>query len=186
MSHVLPDLHPARWIWYPSERCLPNTFVFFRRTFTLSSKPKRATGWVVGDSRYRFHANGERVQWGPAPSDPRWPEVDPLDLTPFLSEGANAIGCEVLYYGHGDGTWPLGKPGFLFRLEIEGEDGETQTIVSDASWQAMLARCWRAGHYPRWYLRALQEEFDARLYPDGWTTARYQPAAGWSVTSESL
>lgn len=25
------DLSPAKWIWLPSERCLPNTFVLFRR-----------------------------------------------------------------------------------------------------------------------------------------------------------
>ena len=25
----LPDLEPARWIWYPSGRCLQNTFVLF-------------------------------------------------------------------------------------------------------------------------------------------------------------
>ena len=31
----LPDLAPARWIWYPSGRCLQNTFVLFRRALDL-------------------------------------------------------------------------------------------------------------------------------------------------------
>ena len=44
---------------------------------------------------------------------------DPLDLTDALQAGPNAIGAQVLFYGHGDGTWPIGKPGFLFRIEIE-------------------------------------------------------------------
>ena len=35
----------------------------------------------------------------------------------------------------------------------------------------LLCRAWRPGQYKRWYLRALQEEFDARLYPYGWTHA---------------
>ena len=40
-----------------------------------------------------------------------------------------------------------------------------EKVVSDAAWQALLCRAWPPGHPKRWYLRALQEEFDARLYP---------------------
>ena len=46
--------------------------------------PARVSGWVTADSRYRFTVNGRRVQWGPAPSDPRQLDVDPIDLTPYL------------------------------------------------------------------------------------------------------
>src|SRR5258708_3897885 len=70
----LPNLAPAKWIWYPSARCLANTFVLFRRAFQLSAKPRRAVGWIAADSRYRLEVNGRRVQWGPAPCDPRWAE----------------------------------------------------------------------------------------------------------------
>lgn len=73
-----PDLQPARWIWYPSGRCLPNTFVLFRRAIELREKPKCATGWIAAESRYKLEVNGQRLQWGPPPSDPRWPEADPL------------------------------------------------------------------------------------------------------------
>src|SRR5512138_827711 len=88
----LPDLSPARWIWYPSGRTLQNTFVLFRRELTLSAPPRRATGWISADSRYRLEVNGRRIQWGPAPSDPRWPEADPLDLTSALKSGTNVVG----------------------------------------------------------------------------------------------
>jgi alpha-L-rhamnosidase len=33
--------------------------------------------------------------------------------------------------------------------------------------------------YKRWYLRALQEQFDARLYPYGWDTPDFRPDARW-------
>jgi len=173
------DLSPAQWIWFPSERTLPNTFVLFRRAIRLDALPKRVTGWILADSRYRLFVNGKRVQWGPAPSDPRWVEVDPLDLTELLRVGENVIGAEVLYYGQGDGTWPIGKPGFLFSLELEARDGKIEKIISDSSWQVHLARSWTPGHYKRWYLRALQEEFDARLYPHGWTMAEFKPGDDW-------
>lgn len=173
------DVGGARWIWYPSERCLANTFVFFRKTLELPQKPKRAAGWILADTRYRLSVNGARVQWGPAPADPRWLEIDPVDLTEALKEGPNCIGAEACFYGLGDGTSPLGKPGFLFQLEIELETGSPITVISDESWQSMLARCRPSGQYKRWYLRSLQEEFNANLYPVGWNTPDFKTGEDW-------
>src|ERR1700722_9178310 len=102
--NTLPDLAPARWIWYPCGRCLANTFVLFRRALQLPSTPVRATGWISADSRYSLEVNGQRAQWGPAPCDPRWLDADPIDLTGLLKAGSNAIGATVLFYGLGDGT----------------------------------------------------------------------------------
>jgi alpha-L-rhamnosidase len=176
---TLPDLSPARWIWYPCGRTLPNTFIIFRRQLKLAAKPRRATGWICADSRYKLEVNGQRVQWGPAPCDPRWAEADPLDLTEYLQPGENGLGATVLFYGTGDGTWPLGKPGFLFWLEIEYADGRVEKVISDATWKALLCRAWPPGHPKRWYLRALQEEFDARLYPNGWSRPDFKIDSGW-------
>ncbi len=175
----LPDLEPARWVWYPSGRCLQNTFVLFRRSLDLAAAPRRAFGWICADSRYLLRVNGRRVQWGPAPSDPRWMEADPVDLTGLLQSGPNVLAATVLYYGQGDGTWPCGKPGFLFRLEIAHADGRRETIASAAAWRALLCRAPPAGHYKRWYLRSLQEEFDARLYPRGWDEPAFVPGPDW-------
>lgn len=180
----LPDLRPARWLWYPSGRCLPNTFVLFRHEIELRGKPKRAAGWIAAESRYKLEVNGRRIQWGPPPADPRFAEADPLDLTDVLEKGPNAVGAAVLFYGHGDGTAPFAKPGFLFWLEIEYDDGSTEKMVSDSSWKAHLARAWRPGQYKRWYLRALQEEFDARLYPHNWTTPGFSPNSEWAAAME--
>jgi len=175
----LPDLNPARWIWYPSQRCLQNTFVLFRRNVSLVGKPKKATGWISADSRYLLTVNGKRIQWGPSPCDPRWLEADPLDLTGALVAGENVIGATVLFYGVGEGTWPAGKPGFLFRLEIEYADGRVETVISDEEWRAHLCRAWPPGHYKRDFCRTLQEEFDARLYPYGWDMAEFKPDQDW-------
>ena len=173
------DLAPARWIWYPSARTLANTFVLFRRTVSLPAAPRRAQGWIAADSRYLLSVNGQRVQWGPPPCDPRWLEADPLDLSSALRAGENVLAATVLHYGHGDGTWPLGKPGFIFRLELEMPDGSRVLVVSDDGWSALLARAWRPGQYKRWYLRALQEDFDARRYPSGWDAPGFAPGEGW-------
>ena len=66
---VMLDLSPARWIWYPSERALQNTFVLFRRPLDLPEKPLRAKGWIAADGRYRlegpqvFYYENGRKQW---------------------------------------------------------------------------------------------------------------------------
>ena len=176
---ALVDLAPARWIWLPCERTLASTFVLFRRELTIDGEVASARGWVSADSRYRLFVNGRRVQWGPAPCDPRSYEVDPVDLGPHLRPGRNVIGAEVLYYGHGEGTWPGGKPGFLFALHVEPKAGAATTVVSDGSWRARLDRAHRPGQYKRWYLRALQEDYDARLAPDRWSEPGVAVDASW-------
>ena len=173
------NLAPARWIWLPSQRTLPNTFVLFRREVDVQADLQSATGWLTADSRYRFTVNGRRVQWGPAPCDPRHQEVDPFDITPHLTPGRNVLGVEVLYYGTGDGTWALGAPGFLFQLQLQYSGGARQQIVSDPDWLTYLDRAHPPGQPKRWFLRALQEEFDARLHPHGWNEADYAPDDAW-------
>jgi len=173
------DLSPAHWMG----RCLPSTVVLFRRELILHTRPAKATGRIVADSRYKLTVNGKRIQWGPAPCDPRWPEADPLDLTDQLQIGKNVIGASVLFYGAGDGTWVAGKPGFLFLLDIEWPDGRKEQVISDDHWHAHLARSWPPGHYKRWYLRAFQEEFDARLYPDGWDHPDFELDDRWRAAA---
>ena len=179
------DLAPAKWIWLPVERTLPNTFVLFRKTITLDALPKSAHGWITADSRYRLTVNGKNVQWGIAPSDPRKPDVDPVDLAPYLQKGENVIGIEVLYFGHGDGTWADGRAGLLAHFVLEDSTGNKTRIVTDNSWQALLDRAYPPGQHQRVYLlRALQEEFDSRLRPDGWDAPGFQPDALWTSAAE--
>jgi alpha-L-rhamnosidase len=176
-------LKPAKWIWLPAQRTLPNSFVLFRKEVDLPTVPTRADGWIAADSRYKLAVNGVRVQWGPAPCDPRNLDADPIDLKPYLKAGKNVIGVEVLFYGHGDGTWPGGRPGLILYLDI-ATPGTNQRVVTDQTWQALLDRAHRPGQYKRWFLRSLQEEFDARLYPYGWDTSAFCPDSRWVQAME--
>ena len=176
-------LAPAHWIWLPGQRTLPNSFVLFHKEIELPAAPTKADGWISADSRYRVTVNGHRVQWGPAPCDPRNLDADPLDLKPYLKAGKNVIGVEVLFFGLGDGTWPGGRPGLILNLDIQTPAGNRQ-VTTDRSWQALLDRAHRPGQYKRWFLRALQEEFDARLYPYGWDQADFQMDSRWIAAAE--
>ena len=177
------DLAPARWIWLPCQRTLQNTMVLFRKEITLGIPPVSATGWIVADSRYRLTVNGRRVLWGPAASDPRSQEADPVDLTSWLQVGRNVLAVEVLYYGTGDGTWPTGSPGLLLKLDLHGTDGSHSQVLSDGSWRCQVDRAWMPGRYKRWYLRALQEIVDSRRHPVGWQEAGFADGA-WAAAAE--
>ena len=180
---VALNLSPARWIWFPSQRTLPNTFALFRREINVRGPLASARGWLCADSRYLLTVNGRRVQWGPA-ADPRHTDADPLDLLPYLRQGLNVIGVHVLYFGFGDGSWPCGKPGLLFKLEITDAGGGKACVVSDQSWRSTIDRAHRPGQYKRWYLRALQEEFDARVFPYGWDTPEFKAGSDWLPAME--
>ncbi len=178
------DLSPAAWVWLPSGRTLPGTFVLFRRAIPVrtDSALVSATGFVLAESRYRLSLNGERFQWGNAPSDPRTPEADPFpeDFAAVLTPGANVLGVEVCHFGHGDGTHPLGKPGLILRLTLTYADGATETVATGDSgdWRCRVDRAHAPGRAKRWYLRALQEIFDARLHSHGWDTSAFD-TTGW-------
>lgn len=166
-SHL--NFSPARWLWLPGERTLPNTQVVFRRTIEITGQVTRAGGWIFADSRYLLKVNGERVQWGSAPSDPRWPEADPVDLAPLLKQGVNEITVDVLWFGQGEGTYVPSNPGFIFKLEIEDEKGRRE-LISDTGWEVAVDRSLAPGGHAQWMLRALQEKRDLRVRPTDWMT----------------
>lgn len=168
------NLAPARWIWLPCGRTLPNTVVRFRISFHLDQEPKHAAGWILADSRYRLTVNGQRVQWGPGPADPRWPETDPLNLVSYLRAGENVIGVEVLYFGFGEGTWADGNPGLIVQLAVDG-----RRLDSGTAWHCALDRSHPPGQHQQWFLRALQEDIDARLIPHGWASPGYVEDDTW-------
>jgi alpha-L-rhamnosidase len=181
----------AQWIWHKEQRTLPETFVFFRKTFELTGVPKdEVRAWVSGHARYQLWVNGQFVQRGPAPCDPRYWEVDPVNLAQYLKPGLNVIGAIVLHYGGGDGTYvppsPMGDSGaqgFWFEADIPAVEGLLK-IRTGEGWKSKKARCWKPGQYQRWFLRALQEDFDARLWPRGWELPEYDDMA-WRPVSVS-
>ena len=183
------DLSPAEWIWIDAQRTLPNTVVLFRFDFQLVSDTNlRATGHISADSRYRLWVNGERVQTGPAPCDPRVLEADPIELGPMLRKGSNSLAVEVLYLGSGEGTYVLGRPGLLLSLKVAAGLHEELDIVTNSEWFCKVDRSRRPGQHRRWYLRGWQEETDLRLLHADWTTVEkdssWRPATRLAVSAD--
>ena len=174
-------LAPAQWIWLPSERTLPNTFVLFRKEFSLAAQPTRAIGWLTADSRYRLTVNGQRVQWGPAPAirdnwtSIHWTSRRCCNRARMSWRWKSSITGSVKAHGR------PAKPGLLFHALVETPQGEPLRIVSDGSWQCTVDRAHRPAQPKRWFLRALQEEFDARQHPQGWARANLRRTSAGSL-----
>ena len=161
----------------PSAARFPPLLFYSAKPSPSPRSPLRAPAWVSGHSRYQLWVNGQFLQRGPAPSDPRYWDVDPIDLAPHLRPGLNVIAAIVCAFGAGDGTYvppaPVGSgegQGFLFQCD-------TLNLSTDATWKTHRPRCWRHGSYQRWFLRAFQEDFDARHYPENWAAPAFEDSA---------
>lgn len=174
MDHT--EEQAAKWIWYPENRYLPHTFIYFRKRVEITGEVLSAVGKIAADSRYQLFVNGTRVQRGPAPFDPRHQEWDPIHLEGCLHTGENVIGILVCYFGYSEGTYIINTPGMQMTLDITCTSG-SQRIVTDSSWRTWRGLAWRGTTYKRFYLRALQESFDARFDPIGWDTPNYDDSA---------
>ena len=110
-----------------------------------------ATVYVSGLGHYELKINGEKV--GDSEFAPLWSEYgktiyyNVFDVTPLLHNGRNAISVLL---GNGffnvqrQGRYSklqtsFGAPQLLLRMEINYDDGSTQTIVSDTDWRYALS-----------------------------------------------
>ena len=132
----------ANWIW--TESCAEDSYVAFRKTFTLKQAVPTATAFISAADKYVLWVNGELVvldgslKRGPTPYDSYY---DTVELT-NLKQGENTIALLVAFNGRsGDGSIvpvlvdeegdEYTQAGLIFELDAGGT-----TICSDSSWKA--------------------------------------------------
>jgi alpha-L-rhamnosidase len=154
---------------------------FLRKGFTLPSTVVSARLYITALGLYECRINGVRV--GEDVFAPGWTDYrervryQTYDVTEHLKEGDNALGA-VLGDGWAVGFVGLGarqtyydQPRFLAQLELTLEDGQRQTILSDASWAYGFGPILESDMF-------MGEAYDARLELLGWDTPEYA-AEGW-------
>jgi alpha-L-rhamnosidase len=152
-----------------------------RREFDVGSGLVSARLYITALGVYEAQINGQTV--GDHVLDPGWTSYNhrlryyTFDVGRLLGEGRNAIGAIL-----GDG-WYRGRLGFnggrrniygdrlalLAQLEIRYDDGTTERIVTDESWQAATGPILASGLYDG-------ETYDARLERPGWSEIGYDDA----------
>jgi alpha-L-rhamnosidase len=163
---------------------------YYRSTFTPAKKIVRAVAHASALGIYELHVNGRRV--GDDYFAPGWTDYRKRayyhthDLTPYLSENANAIGAIVAdgwyagYVGYGKlvGYGPhrtgrniYGKtPALMVEIHVTYEDGTTAILGTDPSWKQTTGPEIEADFL-------MGEKYDARLEIPGWSTPGFDDSA---------
>ena len=161
----------------------------YRKGFHIEKEVVEATVNIVGLGFYELHLNGAKV--GDRVLEPTFTRYDKrvlyssYDITEQLAVGDHAFGVMLghgWYDMHAYSEWDFefapwrDAPKFLMETRIHYADGETQRIVSDASWTTA------PGPIVYDNIR-VGEIYDARLEQPGWDQPGFDDS-DWSQATE--
>lgn len=156
---------------------------YLRKGFSIDKKIRQATVYATALGLYELRINGQKI--GDTYFTPGWTDYDQriyyntYDVTDQLSGGENAIGAVIAdgWYSGYIGYALLVRldqvrafygenPAFMAQLEIQYEDGSTETIATDGTWKS------REGPVREADL-LMGETYDARQELPGWDQKGY-------------
>ena len=131
----------AHWITVDDTlRNRQNTWMEFRKDFTLKKKPKTAEARIAADSKYWLWVNGTLAVFegglkrGPNRTDTYY---DLVDLASYLQKGQNDVRLLLCYFGKaGFSHVSSGQAGVIV-------DAPTIGLVTDASWQSQRLQAYQ-------------------------------------------
>jgi alpha-L-rhamnosidase len=165
---------------------------YLRREFPLDKPVSRARMYATARGVYELYLNGNRVEDDVLA--PGWTDYDrriqyqTYDVTPLLADGPNTLGAVI-----GDG-WFAGFVGFdpkhrgalygprpqlLAQLNVEYEDGTTESLATDGSWRCSTG--------PILYSDLLMgESYDARREMSCWAEPGFDDSEWYEVEAEEI
>ena len=173
----------AKWIW-DSHPGPTNTWMCFRHTLNLASKPHRAMANIAVDSKYWLWINGKLALFegglkrGPRPGETYF---DQLDLAPFLTAGKNTIAILVWYWGKsGFSHVSSGQGGLYFDADIDG-----MKATSSRHWKVLAHPAYGPSDppTPNYRLSEWNVHFDARKDIADWIQPDFDDSA-WLAPTE--
>lgn len=108
------------WVWLGDQETV-NT-VYFRKTFTLKEKPKKAMLVGTADNALMVWVNGERLM-----NSDDWSKLSAVDVSGELKAGDNFIAARAVDSG--------GIAAMTMALSVDGK----MVVASDGSWKASTA-----------------------------------------------
>ena len=156
----------GKWISSQYTQSKPNTWIGFRKDFTLDKVPDSLTARIGADTKYWLWINGEPVvregglKRGPKPGATYFDEVE---IAPYLKEGENTVAILL---------WHFGKNGFSHA------NSGTAAVLLDASPVLVTDNTWKAldmaafsdtdAPHPNFRLAESNIRYDARKAVDDW------------------
>jgi hypothetical protein len=174
LNYALPNDIRGEWIWLDEGRERLESFVFFRREFTLYQTPPSAELWISAGSLFHVYVNGRYLGFGPVPCVSDDSDVAYFDVSFLLETGVNVIA--ILGY-----NTTVARTGFRRRpsgLWAQLNTDDTPVVWTDSSWLCLEGECYRSGRPRASEGRGFCEQADMRHYPFGWTEAEFE-AVDW-------
>ena len=176
----------AHYIWDGTTNL--NNFAYFRKSFVVTNKPTLAKVYVTAHNDCMLYCNGKLLGRGPARCNPySYGQYNAYDVTEILKPGTNVFAA----MGHWQGNWHNSginaAPAFLLEARLDYPNGSSSTIKTDESWKSLAHTAFTetnatyfggtGGTADR---AAIQ--FDSRLEPAAWQTARFDDSSWASAT----
>jgi alpha-L-rhamnosidase len=140
MGLLNPSDWKAQWIGVAPKANPSKADPWFRKDFSISGKPVRATVYVASLGYHELYINGKE-----ADRRPLTPSISDLsqhvryvtyDVTDYLHDGPNAVvlWCAAGWAGFSE-FHVKDKPLVMAQIEVLQPDGELEQVVSDATWK---------------------------------------------------
>ena len=163
IATLMAAAQTAHWITADdSLRNRPNTWMEFRKDFTLKKSPRKAEARIAADSKYWLWVNGRLAVFegglkrGPNRTDTYY---DVVDLAPYLRKGKNDVRLLLCYFGKaGFSHVSSGQAGVFVDAPAIG-------LVTDASWRSQRLQAYQTcgAPYTNFRLAESNIRFDARM-----------------------
>jgi alpha-L-rhamnosidase len=132
----------AKWIWRDQENYKTYNQTIISKKLINIENLKQASIKITADSQYRLFINEKWVNDGPCRSWPEHFQYDDFDITMYLKAGVNEIKIIARYWGVGTFHNVCQQAGLLAQIELTSQDGKSQIIGTDDSWQVAEAKSW--------------------------------------------
>lgn len=154
-----------QWIWYPETPVASDATRYFRKTFEITERIRRARVLVTGDDAFTLWLNGREVAKGGQPI------LREVDVTPLMRPGRNVLAASVFN--------AIAPAGLLLELRIEDPQGRVQKVFSDDSWRCSTQEFsrWQETGYDdsQWAQAVIQGDVFAGPWYGTGNIARYYP-----------
>jgi len=175
-SSTLNGVKPlSSWIWDSGDPNPQNYYLLVRKTFTLDKLPKTANAFISAYAYADVSINGRLLERCPIDCDPQYQCYDKFSILSYLHKGKNCITAVVQNFGVGLHSQMNARGGFFFQGKLRYADGSSTNLLSDSTWKVTQAKSWNTQSPVRdsGHLIGFVEDFDARLWPDGWQDAGF-------------
>ncbi len=185
MGLLNPADWKAQWIGAAGQAAQPRNDLWFRKTFSLAAKPKRAMMYVASLGYHELYVNGKKAGdrvLAPSISDlSQRARYVTYDVADYLQAGANAV---ALWRAPGWADFAefevQDKPLAMAQLEIIPSAGRPMQVVTDATWKTRVSPLAPIGGWTFWNFGG--ERYDAAKELPLWNSPQLDDSA-WAAAA---